>query len=84
MLPTAPSQHPKTGLPAVRTFPDPRKDLESRSLKGVPIKHPVVVSGPKSRVQDFFGGLGSGLRVPSFGVLHAPCFMLLFNPRTPN
>ena len=41
-------------------FPDPREDLESRSLKGVPIKYPLVVRVPNSRIYflDPPGGLG--------------------------
>ena len=33
--------------------PDPREDPENRSLKGVPIKYPLVVSVPKLRDLKF-------------------------------
>ena len=42
------------------SYPEPREDLESRSLKGVPIKYPLVVRVPNKGFYflDPPGGLG--------------------------
>ena len=52
-------------------YPDPREDPKNRSLKGVPIKYPLVVRVPNWGIYflDPPGGLGIHSAEPSYQLL---------------
>ena len=50
------------------TIPDPREDPQSRSLKGVPIKYPLVATVPNSGIYFLDPPAGLGLKYHAIAV----------------